>query len=451
MFPTKLVLLVEVINLTVIYCQDPCRPSGSSAETSPWMQLLGNKNYSPQVPPTVNTEGPDEVYVALQILDVDEVDENQMYFQIQIFLITTWIDPRLVTDQLAESNFMSHHRLLIPDDAMKCFWTPSVIFDNNKDGKMFMLSVPNTMLAVYKNKTVLKASRFSVKVRCRFDLSRYPMDIQRCQFRMRLFDEPDDLVTLRWMDQGNSPLKYITEKAIEVNSHIKPTRFRLEISTGWNKTKWWLNSQFTYLGVNITFNRLLTSSLLTIYIPSTLIVSLSWVSFWIDVQGIPGRVSLGIMSILTIITQILDIRKTMPPVSYVTAIDIWLFGCLVYVFLSLVEYAFAYNHIKNTTPVPLDDEKENFKSVATTLNGITRIAWTPIAMVNKPEAGPVTLNSVMKKILTIGNFSANQFGFSQLDNNSKLVFPSTFVIFALVYWTYYIATSAKEWDAFEEL
>lgn len=36
----------------------------------------------------------------------------------------------------------------------------------------------------------------------------------------------------------------------------------------------------------------------------------------------------------------------MPPVSYVTAIDIWLFVCLMSVFLSLIEYAFAYNYIK---------------------------------------------------------------------------------------------------------
>lgn len=114
-------------------------------------------------------------------------------------------------------------------------------------------------------------------------------------------------------------------------------------------TKPWLNSNYTNLGVNITFSRLLTSSLLTIYIPSTLIVSLSWVSFWIDVQGIPGRISLGIMSVLTVITQILDIRKNMPPVSYVTAIDIWLFICLIAVFLSLVEYAFAYNYVRKVT------------------------------------------------------------------------------------------------------
>lgn len=51
-------------------------------------------------------------------------------------------------------------RILLPDDAFHCFWSPSLIFDNNKDGKHFFLSVPNTLVAIYSNKTVLKASRY---------------------------------------------------------------------------------------------------------------------------------------------------------------------------------------------------------------------------------------------------------------------------------------------------
>lgn len=51
-------------------------------------------------------------------------------------------------------------RILLPDDAFNCFWSPSLIFDNNKDGKHFSLSVPNTLMTVYSNRTVLKASRY---------------------------------------------------------------------------------------------------------------------------------------------------------------------------------------------------------------------------------------------------------------------------------------------------
>lgn len=161
---------------------------------------------------------------------------------------------------------------------------------------------------------------------------------------------------LHWIKDGGPNFTWITPHNIRFNPNIKPTQFKFHVSDAWTLTKPWLNSDFTNIGVNITFSRLLTSSLLTIYIPSTLIVCLSWLSFWIDVNGIPGRISLATMAILTIITQILDIRKNMPPVSYVTAIDIWLFVCLIAVFLSLVEYAFAYNHVRKVSPFLLPND-----------------------------------------------------------------------------------------------
>ena len=49
--------------------------------------------------------------------------------------------------------------------------------------------------------------------------------------------------------------------------------------------------------------RRLKSYVLYIYLPSLLVVVLSWVSFWIDLQAVPARISLGILTILTITTQ----------------------------------------------------------------------------------------------------------------------------------------------------
>jgi hypothetical protein len=79
---------------------------------------------------------------------------SMQYYQIQVFIIVTWVDPRLEVNSLKEGT-----RFLLPDDAFHCFWSPSLIFDNNKDGRHFSLSVPNTLMAIYSNKTVLKASR----------------------------------------------------------------------------------------------------------------------------------------------------------------------------------------------------------------------------------------------------------------------------------------------------
>ena len=81
--------------------------------------------------------------------------------------------------------------------------------------------------------------------------------------------------------------------------------------------------------------------MLQVIIPSILLVVLSWVSFWVDPKAVPARVSLGVTCVLTMTTQSSGIRQTLPPVSYVKAIDVWMMVCLLFVFAALLEFAFV--------------------------------------------------------------------------------------------------------------
>ena len=47
-----------------------------------------------------------------------------------------------------------------------------------------------------------------------------------------------------------------------------------------------------------------------------MLVIVSWVSFWLDPNAIPARVSLGVTTLLTMATQISGINASLPPVSY---------------------------------------------------------------------------------------------------------------------------------------
>lgn len=92
------------------------------------------------------------------------------------------------------------------------------------------------------------------------------------------------------------------------------------------------------------------------YIPSGMIVVMSWISFWIKPEAIPARATLGVTSLLTlgkvtnvfklhenklplIATQSTQSQRSLPPVSYVKAIDVWMSSCTVFVFMSLMEFA----------------------------------------------------------------------------------------------------------------
>merc|ERR1719323_911517 len=73
------------------------------------------------------------------------------------------------------------------------------------------------------------------------------------------------------------------------------------------------------------------------YLPSILIVMLSWVSFWINHEATSARVALGITTVLTMTTISTGVRSSLPRISYVKAIDIYLVMC--FVFAALLEYA----------------------------------------------------------------------------------------------------------------
>ncbi len=66
---------------------------------------------------------------------------------------------------------------------------------------------------------------------------------------------------------------------------------------------------------------------------------MSWVSFWINKEASPARVSLGIMTVLTMSALGLGGRDELPKVSYSTALDMYIVACFGFVFAALVEYA----------------------------------------------------------------------------------------------------------------
>lgn len=75
--------------------------------------------------------------------------------------------------------------------------------------------------------------------------------------------------------------------------------------------------------------------------PFTDLVILSWVSFWIDVNAVPARISVGLLTVLSMTTQSSGMRAQLPRVSYVKAIDVWQSVSLVFVFGALIEFAIA--------------------------------------------------------------------------------------------------------------
>ena len=123
---------------------------------------------------------------------------------------------------------------------------------------------------------------------------------------------------------------------------------------------------FDCLRVTFFLKRQFGYYLLQTYIPSILIVILSWVSFWLPPEAVPARIALGVTTVLTMVTQLAGSRDMAPKVSYPKALDVWMAVNMVFVFLALIEYAFvsvfkqrASAASDNAAPLAGEDEMES--------------------------------------------------------------------------------------------
>ncbi|XP_035673537.1 probable ligand-gated ion channel 46 [Branchiostoma floridae] len=102
-------------------------------------------------------------------------------------------------------------------------------------------------------------------------------------------------------------------------------------------------SAFTSLEVHVRLRRVLWRYILTAYLPSTVVVTASYLQTWLSPSqaAISPRVVLGVMSVLTMIKQM---GKTvrMPWVDEPRAVDIWMLGCLSFVIVALLETAVTH-------------------------------------------------------------------------------------------------------------
>ncbi|XP_042859260.1 ligand-gated ion channel 50-like, partial [Penaeus japonicus] len=67
--------------------------------------------------------------------------------------------------------------------------------------------------------------------------------------------------------------------------------FSVFTGSGWN---------YSCLVAEFHMRRAIGFHLVQSYLPTTLIVVISWVSFWMDVDSVPGRTTLGVTTLLTV-------------------------------------------------------------------------------------------------------------------------------------------------------
>ncbi|XP_070494455.1 glycine receptor subunit alpha-2 [Chironomus tepperi] len=273
---------------------------------------------------------PTTVYFHVTVLSIDSINEESMTYVTDIFLAQSWRDPRLrLPDDMTEE-----YRIL-DVEWLHSIWRPDCFFKNAKKVTFHEMTIPNHYLWLYHDKTLLYMSKLTLVLSCAMKFESYPHDVQVCSMMIEsLSHTVKDLVFIWNM---SDPLV--------VNDEIELPQLDISNNYTMDCTIPYSTGNFTCLAVVFNLKRRLGYHLFHTYIPSALIVVMSWISFWIKPEAIPARITLGVTSLLTLATQNTQSQQSLPPVSYVKAIDVWMSSCSVFVFLSLMEFAIVNNYM----------------------------------------------------------------------------------------------------------
>uniref|UniRef100_A0A1I8FFF7 Neur_chan_LBD domain-containing protein n=1 Tax=Macrostomum lignano TaxID=282301 RepID=A0A1I8FFF7_9PLAT len=199
-----------------------------------------------------------------------------------MFLRQYWNDTRLAYAH------RGYNQSLTLNSKKSELWVPDLYFINEKEGSFHEITTPNLLLRVNPTGRVTYSQKLTVKLSCNMDLKKFPMDQQRCPLEDGKLDD------------------------LELPEFVTPPNISTE-----NRVVKYLTGNYSYLIATFYLNRKSGFYLIQTYIPSILIVILSWVSFWIDVRAVPARISLGLLTVLSMTTQSSGALGQLPRVSYI--------------------------------------------------------------------------------------------------------------------------------------
>ncbi|XP_071845631.1 glycine receptor subunit alpha-4-like [Apostichopus japonicus] len=290
--------------------------------TSLWKELF--ENYDRRMRPYFGTDTPVDVNVSLGIINFESISETTLDFTVNVYLVQYWIDPRLRYTAPFELPPTSHLNNEL--------WLPDLIFINSKMATLHQITLENRVVQISSNGLVYLSQRLRLVLACAMDFTYFPFDEQLCPIEMTSFEHITE--DLRF---------HFEERPIFVfQENLQLPQFKIRGASTWDCIVAFTIGNVSCVRAIFFFHREYRYYLLHSIVPSVMLVMLSWVSFMIDITSVSARVSLGVTTVLTMLTTTIGIQNDLPKVAYVKAIDVWFVVNLIYVIGALMEYAVVH-------------------------------------------------------------------------------------------------------------
>lgn len=256
-------------------------------------------------------QGPAEVSVAVYLLDIPNVNDADQSFVADVFLRFTWQDPRLAH---------AHPTPCIV--GLDELWHPRLVLLNQRKVEKQL----SDGVQVFQDGSVVYRQRFYGTFSLPNDLRNFPFDQQNLPISIvaRLPAEEVNLV-------ADPSIFGIAERMSVANWNIEPPvsqSGKLSVAPG--------NPELARFDIYFSAQRNSTYYVWKIFIPMSLVIFMSWTVFWVSPQH-PIRLSISATSMLTLIAFRLAVGGTLPPIPYLTELDLFTIGATAIVFTALIE------------------------------------------------------------------------------------------------------------------
>merc|ERR1712045_441397 len=121
------------------------------------------------------------------------------------------------------------------------------------------------------------------------------------------------------------------------------------------------NSSVT--GFKLTLRRKMGFYIITYYFPAGMFVIVSWISFLVPPESVPGRMTILVTVFLVLVNIFNSITSNIPRADGLTAIESFVIICIIFVFGALIEYAVILFSLKIKTSQPPKFRKGNMRSM----------------------------------------------------------------------------------------
>ena len=343
-----------------------------------------------------NTSMPWKYSFTFNILDIKEVNDEKQTVKIMMYLRIKWLEPRLEINENSSAWSVPATGLPYSSDILEYLWYPDLEINGMERFESNDILKPMAGVVIHQTNIIGYYVLVDVTISCKMNFDRYPLDFHECPFRICSFSGTDDVVTC------NSNYDYDKKNQRNLQHFLD-----VEPLSSMYQTVATENGKFIYCGFNVILRRTRTQILFQFYVTSALFIIVSWVSFLIKPDVVPGRMGLLITTFLVLITLSNGVISDSPLSSSFNAVDLYLIVAVGQVFLALVEYAIILFLNRGSSPSGIESNAETKRK---------------ILLETKPQT--------RKQIQAWSNQASSQ---NKLDRISLVLFPLFFVLFNIIY------------------